>query len=262
MAEGVAELSEFSLRLKDGIEPLTLCITRDLTRSSLRQRLTEANLAIGEYALNHSMHEILIMTIAKAEELTGSSIGFFHFISEDEKTVLLQAWSKRTVGDACNIKGGGEHYPIEKAGIWVDCLRQRAPVIHNDYAAAPGRKGLPEGHAPLVRELTVPVLRNERIVAILGVGNKTAEYTDEDVQVISGLTNFAYEFAETRRFEEALEKDFAERMKAEAGLKKKVEELEWLNHMMIDREIKMIELKREVNTLLSRLGETERYSVH
>lgn len=259
--EGFAELSEFGLILPDGKDPLTLYIANDLTRSSLRQRLTEANLALGEYALSHSMHEILKMTISKAEELTGSSIGFFHFIDGEEKTVLLQAWSNRTMSGSCNVDGDGEHYPIENAGIWVDCLRQRTPLIHNDYSSAPGRRGLPQGHAQLVRMLTVPVLRNDRVVAILGVGNKSAEYTVEDVQAVSGLTNFAYEFAETRRFEEALAKDFAERQKAEAGLKKKVEELEWLNRMMVDREIRMVELKREVNSLLSRLGEKERYSV-
>ena len=31
-------------------------------------------------------------------------------------------------------------------------------MVHNDYAALPHKKGLPPGHAPVVRELVVPVL--------------------------------------------------------------------------------------------------------
>ena len=39
-----------------------------------------------------------------------------------------------------------------------------------DYASLPHRKGFPEGHAPIVRELVIPVFRGESIVAILGIG--------------------------------------------------------------------------------------------
>jgi PAS domain S-box-containing protein len=56
--------------------------------------------------------------------------------------------------------------------------------------------------------------------------------------------------------------DITERKKAENELKKKVEELEWLNSMMQNREIKMIELKKEINSLLKRLKEDEKYVIH
>jgi predicted nucleic acid-binding Zn-ribbon protein len=46
------------------------------------------------------------------------------------------------------------------------------------------------------------------------------------------------------------------------SLKKKVTELEWFNRMMVDRELKMIELKKEVNVLSNRIGEGDRYIIH
>jgi hypothetical protein len=48
----------------------------------------------------------------------------------------------------------------------------------------------------------------------------------------------------------------------EEKLKKKIDELEGFNRMMIDRELKMIELKVEINTLAARLGEEDRYIIH
>jgi hypothetical protein len=52
------------------------------------------------------------------------------------------------------------HYSIDKAGVWVDCVRQKHAVIHNDYPNLPNKKGLPEGHAHLQRELVVPIMKN------------------------------------------------------------------------------------------------------
>jgi len=46
------------------------------------------------------------------------------------------------------------------------------------------------------------------------------------------------------------------------ALKKKAEELERTNNLMLGREMKMIELKKEVNELLKKTGEKEKYRIH
>ena len=63
---------------------------------------------------------------------------------------------------------------------------------------------MPRGHAEVIRELVVPVFRGEKIKAILGVGNKSSDYTEQDVQAISLLADLAWEIAERQRAEEAL----------------------------------------------------------
>jgi two-component system cell cycle sensor histidine kinase/response regulator CckA len=60
---------------------------------------------------------------------------------------------------------------------------------------------LPEGHPPVIRELVVPVLRQNKIVAILGVGNKTSDYTKDDVSAIATLADVAWEIAQRKRAE-------------------------------------------------------------
>jgi PAS domain S-box-containing protein len=63
---------------------------------------------------------------------------------------------------------------------------------------------LPPNHAPLVRELVVPVFRGENIVAIIAVGNKPSDYVPQDVEVVSLLADLAWGVVERKRTEEAL----------------------------------------------------------
>lgn len=104
----------------------------------------------------------------------------------------------------CHADGKGRHYDVAAAGVWVDCIHERRPVVHNDYSALQHRKGMPPGHATVVRELVVPVMRQGLIVSLLGVGNKATDYTNEDVEFVSRLADFAWDLVERRRAEIAL----------------------------------------------------------
>jgi len=65
---------------------------------------------------------------------------------------------------------------------------------------------MPKGHAKLIRELVVPVFRGEKIIAILGMGNKPTEYTHQDIEAVSLLADLAWEIAERKRAEDELRK--------------------------------------------------------
>ena len=186
----------------------------------------DVRLRLFEYATSCSLEDLLQKTLNEIEVLTQSSIGFYHFVDRDEKSLILQAWSTRTVNEFCKAEGKGMHYAIDQAGVWVDSVRERKPVVHNDYCSLPNCRGLPEGHATVIRELVVPVIKNERIVAVLGVGNKPTDYTREDVEIVSFLADVAWEIVERKRIEEALKQmnDSLERTVAERTL-----ELEWKN---------------------------------
>jgi len=168
------------------------------------ESINMARLRLLQFAATHTLDELLEATLDEAEALTGSLIGFYHFLEADQETLSLQNWSTRTKKEFCTAEGKGLHYDVSAAGIWVDCIQERRPVIHNDYASIPYRKGLPPGHAPLIRELVVPVFRGGSIVAIIGVGNKPHDYTSEDIEAVSFLADLAWEIAERKKAEEAL----------------------------------------------------------
>ena len=170
------------------------------------ERIIKSRLRIVQYANTHTLDEILQFTLDELESLTGSEAGYFHFIEADQKGIKLQMWSTNTLQNMCRVKGVERHYSVDQAGVWADCIRQRKVIVHNDYPSLPGRKGLPEGHAPIVREMAVPVMRDGQIVAVLGVGNKLMNYTASDVEIVSTLADFTWDIVKQKQAVDALRK--------------------------------------------------------
>lgn len=177
----------------------------DITQRKQTERLMKGRLRLLEYADTHSLPQLLKETLAVAEDLTGSQIGFYHFIDEEKGEIKLNQWSERTERKFCKVTSEFDmHYPIDRAGVWVECVKRRKPIMHNDYSLLPNKKGLPKGHAAIIRELTVPVIRNKRIMAVLGIGNKTTDYTKNDIDIITQLADMAWDIAERKMAEESL----------------------------------------------------------
>ncbi len=67
-----------------------------------------------------------------------------------------------------------------------------------------------------------------------------------------------------RRLQEqnaTLQREVADRDRAEEELKSKNERLEIFNRLAVDRELKMVELKKEINALLEESGKPSRYLI-
>ncbi len=179
-------------------------VGEDITERKRSRDIQATRLRLMEYASDHSVHELLVATLDEAGALSESPIGFYHFLAPDQKTLALQAWSTRTLKEYCHAEGDGRHYNIDEAGVWVEAIRERRPIIHNDYAALPNKRGLPPGHAVVLREMVVPVFRKGLIVAILGVGNKPTPYTEYDLQTVALLADLAWDIVEGKRLEAEL----------------------------------------------------------
>jgi GAF domain-containing protein len=65
---------------------------------------------------------------------------------------------------------------------------------------------MPPGHASVIREMVIPILRQDRIVAIIGVGNKPTDYNAIDVEIASLLGDFSWEIVGRKIAEEKLQK--------------------------------------------------------
>ena len=198
------EVSTSPILDKSGEVIGTVHIAKNINERRRTEKLLGVRLSLLEYAATHSLEELLQKTLDEVGDLTESPIGFYHFVEKDQKTLSLQAWSTRTVQEFCKAEGRGMHYSIDKAGVWVDCVRQRRPVIHNDYNSLLHKKGLPQGHAPVIRELVVPIMRGGNVVAVLGIGNKPTDYDDTDIETVSYLADVAWEITRRKQAEMAV----------------------------------------------------------
>ncbi|NQU66967.1 MAG: GAF domain-containing protein [Candidatus Marinimicrobia bacterium] len=166
--------------------------------------LFKARIELIEYAKDHSLSELLIKVIDLAEEMTNSQIGFLHFVEDDQQTIHSQVWSTNTTENICTLEPEKHSYSIHEAGVWIESLLETKAIIHNDYKALPNRKGLPEGHNPIIRQMVVPALRNGKVKLLLGIGNKHDNYTNEESSQISQLADFAWDVYERKLNEEKL----------------------------------------------------------
>jgi PAS domain S-box-containing protein len=175
----------------------------DITARKKSQALLEARVRLSELSATMDAKALLGAFVDEAEALTGSRIGFVHFVDENQTNLSLQTWSASTLDHFCTAAGEGLHYPLAQAGVWADALRQRKAVIHNDFANIPHRRGLPPGHAPVVRELVVPIFQGGRVVAVFGVGNKEDDYDEGDIELVSTLGGMAWDILSRAQSEEA-----------------------------------------------------------
>jgi PAS domain S-box-containing protein len=181
-------------------------IDRDITERKRAEEAVQAAVKLNQLIDTMSVSESMGYTLDEAERLTTSKIGFFHFVNPDEQTLQLVIWSTETKKHCFIPKEPERNYPVKKAGVWVDCLRERKPVIHNDYASLPHKKGLPEGHIPITRELVVPIFDEDKIIAIIGVGNKATDYAEQDINVLTLLAKNAWTLIQRKQAEEERER--------------------------------------------------------
>lgn len=165
----------------------------------------EALLKLNEMA-SASFQEITDFALEQAVVLTKSKIGYLAFVSEAQDVLTMHSWSKTAMAE-CAIADKPRVYPLETTGLWGEAVRQRRPIVTNDYGpASRWARGLPSGHVELRRHLNVPVFDGDRIVLVAGVGNKEEEYDESDVRQLTLLMQGMWMLIERHREQEELKR--------------------------------------------------------
>ncbi len=183
---------------------------RDITarhQAETRLRLDEARFrALSDLSgmTDASVKELTEFALEAAVQLTGSTIGYLAFMNEDESVLTMHAWSRTAMAE-CAINDKPLVYAVAATGLWGEAVRQRRPVITNDYAAPnPLKRGYPEGHVMVRRHMNVPVFDGDHIVAVAGVGNKEEPYDESDVVQLGLLMDAMWRLISRQQSLEAL----------------------------------------------------------
>ena len=98
-----------------------------------------------------SVQDFLDHALSEALELTHSKIGYIYHYHEDSKEFVLNTWSKDVMKE-CSITNPPAVYQLEKTGIWGEAVRQRQPILVNDFQAPHAlKKGYPAGHRAIAQ---------------------------------------------------------------------------------------------------------------
>jgi PAS domain S-box-containing protein len=208
------ELQKHHSRLEKLVEKRTAELTG--SNEQLRREIDERKSAEEKVRFNESRLEALLklsemkettikeiadFVLEEGVKLTQSKIGFLGFMGKDESILTIQSWSK-SVMEECIVIDKPIHYPLEKAGLWGEAIRQRKPVIVNNYSSPnPHKRGYPEGHVNLLRVLVLPVIDREQVVTLIAVGNKEKEYDEMDLRQLKLLMEGMWEIIERSRSE-------------------------------------------------------------
>jgi PAS domain S-box-containing protein len=152
-----------------------------------------------------SVQDFLDFALNESIKLTKSKIGYIYYYDEEKKEFSLNTWSNDVMKE-CSVTEPQTKYQLEHTGIWGEAVRQRREIIVNDFQASnPLKKGYPEGHVKLLRYMTVPLIKNDKIVAVVGVANKESDYSKDNALELALLMDSVWNVTENKKIEQALQ---------------------------------------------------------
>ena len=159
-----------------------------------RLRLNELRLEalVHLYEMSDAPPEIIRrFALEEAIRLTSSQIGFLGFVDEQQTTLTITNWA-RQIHDSHAKPEKPVTLSIADGGWRVEAVNQRKPVIVN--LSADG----------LSNHLCIPIMDDERVVAVIGVANKATPYDESDPPQLSLLMTGMWQLLRRKRTEEEL----------------------------------------------------------
>ncbi len=197
--ERTAELSQANESLQSEIA------VRRQAEEKIRLNLSRLKMLVD--ILQHpseTIQDFLDYALDQAIQLTESKIGYIYHYHEDRREFVLNSWSREVMAE-CAVADPSTCYELDKTGIWGEAVRQRRPIIVNDYQAVnPLKKGCPQGHVRLVKFMSVPIFKDDGIVGVVGLANKQTDYEESDLLQVSLLMEAVWKVTERMRAEDSM----------------------------------------------------------
>ncbi len=173
---------------------------RQLLISDLRLK---AMFEMSQQADTMDEHALLQRGIDEAVRLTGSEIGYLHFVNDDQESLELYTWSAGTLNQ-CAAVSRQPLSAVRRRGLGGRGAAGVARWSTTTIRACPSARGYPAGHVHLIRHLGVPIVEDDRVRALIGVGNKPTDYDESDEHELQLIADDLWRIVMRRRAEAAL----------------------------------------------------------
>jgi PAS domain S-box-containing protein len=161
--------------------------------------------------------QISLLVLEHAKKFTGSQYGFVGHI--DPRTGYLVCTTISTdIAENCQMTDKDFVFK-EFTGLWGWVLNNRKALLTNNPRADQRSAGIPRGHVPVERFLSVPAVLGEQLIGQIALANPVRDYTERDLAVLERLAELYSLAVERKRFEERLEQtvDYVENVLANSA---------------------------------------------
>ncbi len=112
-------------------------VAKDVTDRKRTETIMQKRFELMEYSARHSLNELMLRTVDEVSDLTGSTIGFFHFMDEDQANLVVQTWSTNALRLFQVSPESGTHLPVDQDVSLDDEALARPEVQHLVPRAGP-----------------------------------------------------------------------------------------------------------------------------
>jgi len=199
-------------------------------RKALEERLERELKVNGEMAAiaklvfsqSPPIEKVAQAVLEAAKKLTGSRHGYVSTLDPESRQNI---WHAHVTGEEaeCRLAAGKIRFAPDENGrfpaLWGYGLNTGLSFYTNMPERHPASKGVPEGHIPVERFLSVAVEHGDRLLGQIALANPERDYTDEDLTTCGQLASF---FAATllreeqQRRQQRLETELRQAQKMEA----------------------------------------------
>ena len=134
-----------------------------------------------------SIEEVSMFVLETAKYFTKSPMGYAGYIDPEtdhlvSPTLMVDVWDK------CRIQEKSYEFS-ERCGLWGWVLENKRSLYLNDIQDDPRSNGVPKGHVPIERFISVPALKGEKLLGQISLINSSDNYGDADIDILERIAN-------------------------------------------------------------------------
>lgn len=172
--ERTAELAEANKALRAEIEErerVEQALLSSKEELSVRNKISDIFLSVADETLYGKVLDIILETV-------NSKSGIFGYIDQNGNLVCPSLYGN--AWQECQMSDKNAVFPPD---TWGDALWGKAPRERRSYCVN-RPLSVPEGHIPITRTLTVPIVYQDAAIGVIAVANKATDYDDSDLELL------------------------------------------------------------------------------
>ena len=170
--------------VNDRGEKFLVGVVRDITERAKEERITKAKNKISQIIQSKENDELFVDTLDAVLQIMKSKHGVFGYINHEGDLVCPSM--TKDIWEECKMTDKAVVFPKDTWGnsIWGNGLRNKKGAYSNKSFK------IPEGHLPVERFLTVPLVYKNTSVGLISVGNKATDYSDDDFNLLQEIADY------------------------------------------------------------------------